>query len=132
MKERQPQKSLVMNAVSNWGAENIVSGNSVDFMYTEVWGSEDQFSDLYSIMKENKSYCNNSLNQVYAAYMNYDQKSSYFNTPGVLLTDAVMFALGAAHLELGGAPQELTFKQEGDYVTFTVPSLKYWTMTVVE
>ncbi len=264
MKKRQPQKSLVMNAVSNWGAENIVSGNNVDFMYTEIWGSEDQFSDLYSIMNKNKSYCNGSLNQVYAAYMNYNQKSSYFNTPGVLLTDAVMFALGASHLELGdghmlskeyfpndnvkmsdelktaivhyydflvayqnllrdggeetvcdlatskenvtlnawppvlksvttfskkvgnknivhlmnftnadnlswrdidgtqpepdvisninlrtkaknvtkvwaatpdvlgGAPQELNFKQEGDYVTFTVPSLKYWTMIVVE
>ena len=33
---------------------------------------------------------------------------------------------------LGGAPLELNFKQEGDYVTFTVPSLKYWTMIVVE
>lgn len=101
MKERQPQKSLVMNAVSNWGAENIVSTGKVDFMYTEVWSGESQFSDLYNIIKKNKAYSNNSLNQVFAAYMNYNHRSSYFNTPGVLLTDAVMFALGASHLELG-------------------------------
>jgi dextranase len=32
----------------------------------------------------------------------------------------------------GGAPQQLLFRQEGDYVVFTVPSLKYWTMVVIE
>jgi len=101
MKERQPEKSLVMNAVSNWGSENIVSTGKVDFMYSELWGGEDKFSDLYNIMKSNKAYCGGNLNQVYAAYMNYNHKSSTFNTPGVLLTDAVMFALGASHLELG-------------------------------
>ena len=35
--------------------------------------------------------------------MNYDlaNNSGVFNTPGVLLTDAVIFAFGGAHLELG-------------------------------
>ena len=33
---------------------------------------------------------------------------------------------------LGGAVQELPFKQAGGEVTFTVPSLKYWTMIVIE
>ena len=33
---------------------------------------------------------------------------------------------------LGGAPQELAFQESGGYVTFTLPSLKYWTMIVVE
>ena len=33
---------------------------------------------------------------------------------------------------LGGAPQELAFTQEGDDITFTLPSLKYWTMIVIE
>lgn len=32
----------------------------------------------------------------------------------------------------GGAPQELDFKQEDDKVTFTLPSLEYWTMAVFE
>lgn len=37
------------------------------------------------------------------AYMDYDIAGSpgYFNTPGVLLTDAVIFAFGGSHLELG-------------------------------
>jgi dextranase len=32
---------------------------------------------------------------------NLAEKPGYFNTPGVLLTDAVIFAFGGAHLELG-------------------------------
>ena len=264
MKERQPDKSLVMNAVSNWGSENILGTGKMDFMYSELWGGESSFSDLLTILNANNSYSGGKLGQVYAAYMDYSHKSSTFNTPGVLLTDAVMFAIGASHLELGdghmlsseyfpysdvkmsdelrqaivryydfltayqnllrdggtqttaaltsqdaqvklnawppvlggvttfsrevggkqvvhllnfrkadnlswrdmdgtmpepdtltsltlrlkakgvkklwvaspdtlgGAPQELTFRQEGDYVTFAVPSLKYWTMIVAE
>lgn len=36
--------------------------------------------------------------------MNYNKADNRgeFNTPGILLTDAVMFALGGSHLELGG------------------------------
>lgn len=33
---------------------------------------------------------------------------------------------------LGGAPQEVKFTQDRDVVKFTLPSLKYWTMIVVE
>lgn len=32
----------------------------------------------------------------------------------------------------GGAPQEVVFKQNNGKVTFTLPSLEYWTMVVVE
>ena len=32
----------------------------------------------------------------------------------------------------GGAPQEVVFTQNNDKVTFTLPSLEYWTMVVVE
>jgi dextranase len=31
-----------------------------------------------------------------------------------------------------GAPQQLLFRQEGEYVVFTVPSLKYWMIIVIE
>ena len=90
-----------MNAVSNYGSDKIVSTGCVDFMYTELWGSEDKFSDLQDILKANRLYSGNKLGQVYAAYMDYGHKKPEFNAPGVLLTDAVMFALGASHLELG-------------------------------
>ena len=101
MKESRPDKSLVMNAVSNYGSEKILSTGCMDFMYTELWGGEDKFSDLHDILKANTSYSGGKLGQVYAAYMDYGHKTPEFNTPGVLLTDAVMFALGASHLELG-------------------------------
>ena len=101
MKERQPDKRLVMNAVSNYGSDKIVSTGCVDFMYSELWDGEDKFSDLHDILKANRLYSGNTLGQVYAAYMDYGHNKPEFNTPGVLLTDAVMFALGASHLELG-------------------------------
>mgnify|MGYP002247246288 FL=1 len=51
MKQAHPEKSLIMNAVSGYGTEQIVNKN-VDFCYNEVWGNgngyggapEDQFA----------------------------------------------------------------------------------------
>ena len=102
MKERHPSKRLVMNAVSNYGQYSIAQGD-VDFLYTELWGGEDQFSDLRDIVHNNELYGRHELQTVFAAYMNYTKADGQgeFNTPGVLLTDAVMFALGGSHLELG-------------------------------
>ena len=117
MKARHNSKSLIMNAVSGYGAEQILGTGKVDFCYNEVWGgdngyggaSEDAFANLYGIIKNNDKFSNNTLRTVFAAYMNYDKadrtdladNDKLMNTPGVLLTDAVMFALGGSHLELG-------------------------------
>lgn len=103
MKALHPAKSLVMNAVSGYGAERIVGTGKVDFCYNEMWGSEDQFTDLRRVIEENSRFSNDKLRTVFAAYMNYDKASNTgtFNTPGVLLTNAVIFALGGSHLELG-------------------------------
>lgn len=103
MKSLHPQKRLVMNAVSGYGAEQIVRTGQVDFCYNEMWGSEDQFSDLRSTIEANDTYSDGTLKTVFAAYMNYDLANNMgtFNTPGVLLTNAVIFALGGSHLELG-------------------------------
>jgi len=103
MKAAHPQKRLVMNAVSNYGASQIAQTNNVDFLYNELWDSESQFSDLLTTKNANSVYSNQQLQTVFAAYMNYNKSSAAgtFNTAGVLLTDAVMFAIGAAHLELG-------------------------------
>jgi len=101
MKKAQPTKNLIMNAVAGYGQEEIAKG-AVGFFYNEVWGDTPKFTDLAEIIATNKSY-RADLSTVFAAYMNYDlaNNSGYFNTPGVLLTDAVIFALGASHLELG-------------------------------
>lgn len=104
MKTRHPDKRLVMNAVSSYGASQIAGSGKVDFCYNEVWGDEADFEDLHRIIKANDTYSSNSLRTVFAAYMNYDKAGSTsgdFNTPGILMADAVMMALGGSHLELG-------------------------------
>lgn len=104
MKQKHPEKRLVMNAVSSYGASQIAGTGKVDFLYNEVWGDEADFKDLHTIIKANDQYSNHTLKTVFAAYMNYDKAGSgtgEFNMPGILLTDAVMFALGGSHLELG-------------------------------
>ena len=101
MKKAHPDKRLVFNAVSSYGSNRIAETGNVDFCYNEVWGSEEQFKDLYTIIKTNDMNSNHTLKSIFAAYMNYECSNREFNIPGVLLTDAVIFALGGAHLELG-------------------------------
>lgn len=101
MKERHPGKRLVMNAVSSFGTYSIATTGNVDFLYNELWDSESSFSSLHDVIHNNGLYSQGKLQTVFAAYMNYGMDQAQFNTPGVLLTDAVMFALGGSHLELG-------------------------------
>ncbi|MBB3188141.1 glycoside hydrolase family 66 protein [Microbacter margulisiae] len=102
MKSNAPDKHLVMNAVNQFGQPNIAN-SPVDFLYTEVWSPNDGYKDLATIIANNNSYSNNTKKSILAAYMDYDLANStgFFNTPGVLMTDAVIFAFGGAHLELG-------------------------------
>lgn len=102
MKNASPDKRLVMNAVSQYGQTEIAQA-PVDFLYTEVWGDSPKFTDLVKILNTNDVYSNGKLKTVFAAYMDYNvaDAKGYFNTPGVLLTDAVIFAFGGSHLELG-------------------------------
>lgn len=103
MKAAHPDKRLIMNAVSSYGASQIAGTGQTDFLYNELWDSEAGFDDLHTVIKANDQYSNYTLRTVFAAYMNYNRadNTGEFNTPGVLLTDAVMFALGGSHLELG-------------------------------
>ena len=103
MKDRHPGKDLVMNAVSSYGAQQILGTGKTEFAYNEVWDSESQFSHLKQIIESNEQYGGAGVKTVFAAYMNYDKADNIgtFNTPGVLLTDAVIFALGGSHLEMG-------------------------------
>ena len=110
MKNRHPDKRLIMNAVGQWGVSQIAESGKVDFFYSEVWGNQEgnsltsgkgRFSNIKSVIDENLSK-NSSLRSVLAAYMNYLTDNKDFNTPGIVMADAVMFALGGSHLELGG------------------------------
>lgn len=102
MKNANPDKDHILNAVNQYGQEEIAQSPS-DVLYTEVWSPNDRYSDLANIIKLNNSYSNGTKKTILAAYMNYDMADSegYFNTPGVLMTNAVIFAFGGSHLELG-------------------------------
>jgi dextranase len=102
VKSAAENKSLVMNAVNQFGQVQIAS-TETDFLYTEVWGPNESYSDLANILLDNNSFSANSKNTILAAYMNYDlaNNTGTFNTPAVLMTNAVIFAFGGAHLELG-------------------------------
>ncbi|WP_274365044.1 glycoside hydrolase family 66 protein [Paenibacillus thermotolerans] len=94
----------VMNAVGQYGQAYIASQAPVKFLYTEVWSGHPQYKHLKDIADQNYKFGKGRLNTVFAAYMNYDHADSSgneFNAPGVLLTDAVIFAAGGSHLELG-------------------------------
>ena len=103
MKNYAPSKRLVMNAVNQYGQQGNIATAPVDFLYTEIWSPNEGYSSLSGIIANNYSWGNNSKQCVLAAYMDYNlaNNTGYFNTPGVLLTDAVMFAFGASHLEMG-------------------------------
>ncbi len=112
MKGRHPDKRLVMNAVSQWGVSQIAETGKVDILYSEVWGNQagnslasgdGRFSNIKNVIDENLAK-NSGLRSVLAAYMNYvaADGNKNFNTPGIVMADAVMFALGGSHLELGG------------------------------
>lgn len=103
MKTAAPTKRLVMNSVNQFGQEGNIATSPVDFTYTEVWAPNEGYKDLASIIQNNIAWSNNTKATMITAYMDYNVANStgYFNTPGVLLTDAVIFANGAAHLEMG-------------------------------
>ncbi len=102
MKAYSPNKDLVMNAVNQFGQQDIAA-SPVDFLYTEVWGPNDGYKDLAKIIENNDAYSNNTKKSVLTAYMDYNLANNpgYFNTPGVIMTDAVIFAFGGDHLEMG-------------------------------
>ena len=104
MKKAHPQKKYAFNAVSCYGGNEIITSESVDFAYDELWGGQANFSDLHDVIENNYDVSGHRLNTVIAGYMDYNKSNTvgFFNTAGVLLTDATIFALGGAHLELSG------------------------------
>ncbi|MDO9633516.1 MAG: glycoside hydrolase family 66 protein [Paludibacter sp.] len=97
-----PDKINVLNAVSQYGQQGIAAAPT-SFLYTEVWVPYDSYNDLATIIKQNNALSENKKNSVLAAYMNYNlaNNQGYFNTASVLMTNAVIFAFGGAHIELG-------------------------------
>lgn len=94
-------KGIVMNAVNQYGA--MEAGKcDVDFMYTEAWPTDfSDYASLQRVVDDNFTFSGNKKGCIVAAYMNYEEAGQNFNPNAVKLTDAVLFASGAGHLELG-------------------------------
>jgi len=83
--------------------QSAIARAPTDFLYTEVWYPNETYASLADIILTNNTLGGGGKPTVLAAYVNYDlaQRPGFFNTPAVLLADAVIFAFGGDHLELG-------------------------------
>ncbi|MDO7848532.1 glycoside hydrolase family 66 protein [Hymenobacter sp. M29] len=100
-KAARPTKSVVMNAVNQFGQSQIAPG-PVDIVYTEMWTGNEDYIQLGQVIRDNEATAPGKRN-VLAAYVNKGLSNStgYFNDASVLMADAVIFANGGSHIELG-------------------------------
>lgn len=102
-------KRMVFNTVGGYGQDQVAEGAAVDVVYSEVWESDgvETYHDLVSLVARGRARSGGKA-VVLPAYINkaYGQATPadatrFFNEPSVRLADAVIFAAGATHLELG-------------------------------
>jgi dextranase len=100
-KAAAPTRPLVMNAVNQWGQPSIGKA-PIEFMYSELWTGNEEYASLAKAIQDNEALAPGKRS-VLAAYVNRDRAKApgLFNPSSVLLTDAVIFAFGGAHIELG-------------------------------
>lgn len=91
-------KRLIFNS-SGDTALSGVSQTGVDVLYTE-WFSGKTYNDIKLDLDYARSL-NAAKPLVFALYMDRGRVGQYFGAPGVLLTDAAIFANGGDHIELG-------------------------------
>ncbi len=98
--KQELDKDIVFNIVNNYGMLDVLPNDNLDFIYTELWDNH-TYNELGNIIKLYRNISGKPV--VVAAYMNYDLSNRFgeFNTPAILLTDAVIFSHGGTHIELG-------------------------------
>lgn len=89
----RPQGSVVFNAVTNWPVETVALADQ-DLVYIEVWPPYIWFEDLHALVV-NAQRLGGGKPVVLAAYI------SPIHEINVRLADAVIFASGGGHIELG-------------------------------
>jgi dextranase len=106
-------KRVVLNNVGTLGQEQVARSKA-DFVYSELWEQNETYDSILTAA-DRVHTANPGAGLVFAAYLHRsDGKSAaatgtrYFSTPSVLLTDAVMFAAGASHIELGDGKRMLS------------------------
>ena len=93
---------VIFNPVSGYGSEETLAGTDYDIVYEEFWPSDGRsYNDLKNEVYRLREKAADDKGIVLAAYMDRNSGAAEFNPAGILLTDAVLMASGAAHLELG-------------------------------
>lgn len=97
---------LIFNNVGGYGLDETIH-SPVDAVYLEAWPFTGQksYADLHEAIERMRV---TGKSAILAAYMDYESAKRYeghspgvFNLPGVLFTDATIFASGGFHIELG-------------------------------
>lgn len=124
---RALQRPIVLNTVSGAGQEGMV-GTAAEFVYSELWLPD--HPTYLSILQAADSIHRANPNKaiVFAAYMQngaaeklaLEGKHAAFNLPGLLITDAAIFASGASHIELGDGDRMLSRPYFPDDRVFTL------------
>ncbi len=89
----RPDGAVIFNCVTNWPVE-LVSKADEDFIYIEVWEPYTSFADLHNLIAYAQSL-GTGKPVVLAAYVHPE------NTSNPMLMDAIIFASGGGHIELG-------------------------------
>ncbi len=107
--------AIVFNNVGGYGLYDTAAHSTEDAVYIECWEESGQrnYDDLKTLIGQASAW-SGGKGVVLAAYLDraYAHQFSaehpgHFNAPGVLLADAVLFASGGAHIELGDGAQML-------------------------
>jgi dextranase len=98
--QRGENGAVIFNAVTNWPIE-VVAPSREDVVYIEVWPPYTYFNDLSSLIIQAQEL-GGGKPVVLAAYID-----PFYET-NVLLNDAIIFANGAGHIEMG---------EDGGYLT---------------
>ncbi|CAK1244435.1 Cellulase/cellobiase CelA1 (CelA1) [Fructobacillus evanidus] len=97
-------KQLGVNAVATYGYDAVAS-QDVNYLYSEQWDFEAKsYDDLLQKIKQMRSN-RNDIGLIIPAYMHksvdWSQHAQQFNTDAVKLTNDIIMAGGASHLEMG-------------------------------
>ena len=91
-------KRIIFNDSGNTALQAVAQQTNDDILYNEWFGNK-TYDNYKQDIDSAASLSSKSL--VTAAYMDTNNKGTTFNTPGILLADAAIFAAGGDHIELG-------------------------------
>ncbi len=118
-------KRIVLNTVNTMGQDETARSEA-DFVYSELWEDHETYASILDAAAQVHT-ANPAAGLVFAAYLQRPQKddpppaTKDFNAPGVLLADAVIFASGASHIELGDGSRMLSGEYFPADTRFEVP-----------